>query len=409
MRAEHDGLFTAVLLAVTAWTACGYVRPNDGLAANTGTSAETEYLACASHAAMDGCPGQSLYWHNPCEFGRDPCQSDSWCLGGHQAASPTWYAASELLPLFRYQDSVPFQSKRELNNNGAFVLESSDVDSGFAGGMRVLLGRSIGEQYRMEASYFGSYSWSDSAAVRNGDTNALAAPGNLFSPFFNFGDPAGVESVDYNTFASIGFSSTLNNAEINIRRRIGHYCGSDTCDGRHRAEASVLIGLRYMKMNETFNYFTRSQLPAPLGASNRVNVHTDNDMLGLQVGWLSQFNFGRRTWIDFDVKGAVFANRAGQLTDFTNVDNNGVVTAFSDGDEEDVASFLVDLSLMLNYQFAHSWTLRAGYNGMFLMGAALASDNFNKDINSLFFGPAELSHSGSVAYHGPSIALIWTR
>ena len=134
--------------------------------------------------------------------------------------------------------------------------------------------------------------------------------------------------------------------------------------------------------------------------ARELTVRTDNDMLGVQLGWLSQFNLHRRTWIDFDVKGVVFLNKADMAFDYTNVDNNGFVTAASDSDGQNVASFMIDLSLMLNYQFTHSCTLRFGYNAIFLMGAALVADNF---------GPADLSHSGSVTYHGPSIALVWKR
>jgi hypothetical protein len=141
-------------------------------------------------------------------------------------------------------------------------------------------------------------------------------------------------------------------------------------------------------------------VPAPQGATNRLVIRTDNDMLGLQLGWLSQFNFHRRTWIDFDVKGVAFWNQANKSFDYTNVGNTGFRTTVIDGDGENVASFMIDLSLKLNYQFAHSWTFQFGYNGMFLMGAVLAADNFRE---------VDLSHSGSVSYHGPSIAVVWSR
>jgi hypothetical protein len=305
-----------------------------------------------------------------------------------------------LLALYRYQDSVPLQSLPELNNNGSIVLESSDADAGFGGGMRLLIGRSLGDESRIEGCYFGSHSWSDTDGVRNNDPNDLGGFGNLFSPFFNFGEGGGVPGVDFNTFASIGFCSTLNNGEINIRRRIRHPCGGGSFCGPGLAEASVLIGLRYTRVRETLYYFTEANVPPPQGAINEFTIRTDNEMLGVQIGWLSQFNLHHCTWIDFDVKGVVFLNKAGLALDYTNVDSDGFVSGFTDGDEQNVASFMIDLSLMLNYQFAHSWTLRAGYNGIFLMGAALAADNF---------GPPDLSHSGTVTYHGPSIALVWTR
>jgi hypothetical protein len=304
-----------------------------------------------------------------------------------------------VLALHRYQDSVPFQTLGELGNNGVVVLESSDVDSEVAAGIRVLIGRSLGEESRMEVSYFGLHSWSDDTSVRNSDPNALGGIGNLFSPFFNFGSGGGVPGLDYNNFAELAFSSTLHNGEINIRRRIWHPCGVNRC-GAGRAEASFLMGIRYTRVRESLFYATEASVPAPLGAVNELTVRTDNEMLGMQLGWLSQFNFHRRTWIDFDVKGVVFLNKADVAFDYTNVDNNGFVTVAADSDGQNVASFMIDLSLMLNYQFSRSCTLRFGYNGIFLMGAALVADNF---------GPADLSHSGSVSYHGPSMAVVWTR
>ena len=349
----------------------------------------------------------SAFWQDPCESPPDPCQPDPIRLGGMQGAPACWYASGEFMALYRLQADVSFQSLPELSNNGAIVLQSSDADDGFAGGLRTVVGRSFGD-YRIEGSYFGSYNWSDVAAVRNLDANTPGGNGNMFSPFSDFGDAGGTLGLDYNNYARITFSSTLNNAEINIRRRIFEGARGNPFDGRRLAEASILIGFRYTRIREDFGYYTESDVPAALGATNSVAVHTNNDMYGVQIGWLSQLNLYSRSWIDFDVKGVVYANLAEQRTSYVNV-TNGVTSSYSDGEDENVASFAVDLSLMWNYQFAPSWTLRAGYNGIFVMGAALASENFETNPTTLLLGPAELHHSGSVNYHGPSIAVIWTR
>ena len=228
--------------------------------------------------------GWSLFWH-------DPCSTPTYCWNGerycHTAEAPRVYATVDFLPLFRdesgstvYQ-ALAFREVEEIRNSAGTVtdtiityrreaaLTSGDLDGGFEPGMRALIGVSLGDWYRLEASYFGSYSWSDSATVRY---DARDGTGNLLSPFSNFGDPEGVlsldpvpdgifqavEGLDFNNRASISWSSQLDNYELNVRRRV------DMPPSRHvAAEMSVLVGLRYMKLRETLDYYTVSQLPDP--------------------------------------------------------------------------------------------------------------------------------------------------
>ena len=76
---------------------------------------------------------------------------------------------------------------------------------------------------------------------------------------------------------------------------------------------------------------------------------------------------------------------------------------------EDVTVFMGELSLQCNYQVLPSVTLRAGYNALLVSGLALASENFQSSAAALVGGPGSLDHSGRVAYHGPSIGLIFAR
>ena len=143
------------------------------------------------------------------------------------------------------------------------------------------------------------------------------------------------------------------------------------------AEMSCLVGLRYMKVDEEF-----------VVPSDPDWTTTENDLFGVQIGALAQFLVHNRAWIDFEVKGAMFMNEAD--TNWWNVAT----------DSADCTSFLGDLSLQFNYQFAPSWTIRAGYNAMWLTGVAIASENHNA---------ACIDHSGNLVYHGPNIGLIWAR
>ncbi len=384
---------------------------------------------CECGGGCDGsCPapepileydGHSLFWHDPCGGGyRD---RDHMCYY-HNASPPTWYGSAEFVPLYRDQNGTqPFQAIAFAETDAAGVITSysrqavlgtGDFDNDFEPGVRAVLGRALGDWYRLEFAYLGSYSWADTAAVWYDETvNPIPPPdGNLLSPFSNFGnngegqgldtlavaDFRPVRGLDNNDFVAIGFSSRMNSGELNLRRRVR------IARDRHvRGEASCLVGLRYMNIEETFGYYSES-----IATANVVDVRTNNDMFGVQIGALSQFLVVDRGWIDVEIKGALFLNQASNRIDaiLPAAQIDSVTSA-----QEDRASFMGDLSVNFNYQFAPSWTFRVGYNAIWLTGVALASENMDIHVNELVRGPTALNHSGEVCYHGPTIGLVWTR
>jgi hypothetical protein len=251
---------------------------------------------------------------------------------------------------------------------GTVALGTDDLDSDFEGGARILLGRSLGDWYRLEGSWLGSYSWSDTVAARTADE-----------------------------LASLGVASTMNSAELNLRRRLRVGRGKF-----YQFEASALLGLRYLRIREDFDYFAEiTGGAAPVG-TNLAAVRADNRLFGVQVGGLFQFLSHDRAWVDFEVKGGIFSNSAGVDSTYTAV--SGATTGFV-GDE-DRTSLMVDSSLMLNWQLAPAWTLRMGYNATWLWGLALGSRNVSPDAA---LPPLTVDHDGRVLYHGPSIGVTWAR
>lgn len=378
--------------------------------------------------------GQSLFWQDPCGGGYRnefrPCYE-------HDSCPPTWFASAEALPLFRDQSgSTPFQvlATRQVQitppsgtppvdppdivtYHRDVVLSTSDFDTEFDPGIRAVFGRAIGDWYRLEFSYFGSYSWSDVATVQYQDADAVDNDefGNLLSPFSNFGDPGGpsglaplpgdpgvnpIEGLDFNELARISFSSRLDSAEVNIRRRL---CMKS--DRYYRAETSCLVGLRYMKVSEEFRYYSESPVPAG-GSTNQVDVSTDNDLIGPQIGALAQFLVHDRAWIDAEIKGALLFDQATTSTISSLYGRAPGETSYAD---QDATAFLGDLSVTLNYQFAPAWTIRAGYNAFWLTGVALASENATANSQTLVSKPTAINHDGNVVYHGPSLGIVWAR
>lgn len=340
-------------------------------------------------------PGTNLYWHDPFLGSTENCRSWPPATNGYQ---PSWYGTAEMLALFREPKSDYVMAT--LGPAGGVILGTRSFRSEFDTGVRAVIGKTLGDWYRIEASYFGSYAWDAMAAVRNTDENELGGSGNLFSPFSDFGRPEGVVGLDYNNFASLRFDSTLHNGEFNLRRRVLMRPGS--------YEGSFLVGVRYMDIDESFDYLTQSTTPGPSVNTNAVAIGTGNQLIGAQLGLLAQFLMQPGCWVDLETKGGIFQNHATLYRTYAvDVGDAGLTTA-SGGDSIDRTSFVGDLSLQFNYQFAPCWTFFAGYKAIWVTGLALGADNFDDNTSTLLLGPTEIDHGGQIVYHGPNLGLVLT-
>jgi hypothetical protein len=86
----------------------------------------------------------------------------------------------------------------------------------------------------------------------------------------------------------------------------------------------------------------------------------------------------------------------------------GGTTDFLGADDRHRTSFVGDLSLQFNYQFAGSWTFHAGYNAIWVTGLALGPNNVGTSAELLTLGPTLLDHGGTMLYHGPNLGLVFT-
>lgn len=302
------------------------------------------------------CGNCNLYWHGP----------DDTCYG----QLPTWYAGADVLVLRRDIDNLDDRAFAFDAAQGP-LLGSKNFNDEYDAGLRVTIGYAINDWYRLEGVYFGSFFFSDVMSLRTPGANDLT---------FIYGDTG--------SFASVRYSSTLDNAELNLRSRVAMPPGP--------IQFNLLFGGRYMKLDERFVY-------ASDGATvSQANTNTSNDLLGLQIGLQAQWRTHPRAWLDYDLKGAVLTNRATQTT--TSNAFAGAMTA-----TDDVTAFLVDMSLIFNYQLTPSVSMRFGYNAVWLDGVALGVQNVEPNLNLFRFGPAKVIHSGSVVYHGPSFGIIFVR
>jgi len=296
-----------------------------------------------------------------------------------------------------WQQSITFATANDSTN---VMLSTSDLQSVYQPGMRLLVGRRLNDWFALEASYLGLFQSTVSRSVRNVTENALGTDGNLFSPFTNFGNPAEV-GFDYNTFASIQMLTTMNNAEINLRQRLST---PPSC-----LQASAIFGIRYLDVREQFEYRTDSFEPIVGGTTNYGFVKTRNGMIGAQTGITVEFRVEERWWLNFESKIMLLYNGASQQTQFDTGPLAGPGAAVFGQRDGDRATLGADLAVTGIWQLTPSILLRAGYQGIFLDGMALASENFIRNLSVMTVDPSQLDYEGHLAFHGPfaGVTVTW--
>jgi hypothetical protein len=283
--------------------------------------------------------------------------------------------------------------------NGDPVLSLDDIDLSEESSFRFSAMFQFGPGSSVEFTYFGLFYWDSRATATGADS--------LFSAYSEFGlNPiGGYVETDASDLQYIDYESTFDSFEVNFRQR----CMAPNC----RYQGSWLAGVRYFKLDEDFNYFTQSPANAglppddftPVSLTN-INVH--NNLVGAQVGgdlWVCVLP-GLR--VGGELKAGVYHNH--MALDNTIAVNTGALPYLEELTANDVA-FVGQADLMMTYRLNYQWTLRAGYQFLFVDGVALAGENFNPVPPPSFAPPpgvvrtASINDNGNVFYHGWNLGL----
>lgn len=312
--------------------------------------------------------------------------------------APRWHVTADALFLLRDGDRYDeFATLGPRTTNGAnVVLDANDLPECFESGFKASISRELfnHDNLLIEAAYLGFHEWGEHA-----DFTDPGVAGTIASPFTNFGHPIQVPGLDFNDFAMIQFTSELESAEINLRHRCGLMCGA--------LESSMVCGIRYMRIDETFQYQAMSSLPTPGGATNQVDVTTNNDLLGATLGVLTSWRLSTNWWIEADFKATMCGNTA-HIDSLYTRNVNGVPGAFQFGERHNCVAVIGDLNIMTMYQIHNNIAVRAGYQMIWVDGIAVALENFNSNLDELTMGPALVNDNGTLVYHGPHLGLILT-
>jgi hypothetical protein len=324
------------------------------------------------------------------------------CLGimcGCPAPRSPWYGEVDGLLLKRDRvDPVPLQAANYPTN---IVLSTDDINSPFRAGIRGIVGHSFQNRWQVDFTYFWMDTWDDSFSIRNDTPNGINL-GNLFSPFTAFGNPP-IPGYDWNDFVSIREISQLHNAELNFRY---------TCPMPYQClTAKFILGVRYMAIDEQFDYFSESNISTfrtgAAGATVDISTRTTNTLVGPQLGGEFYFYAFPRCWIDLGIKGAVCNNHALQDTSGWPPTNRETEPTFADlaARSRDTTAFVGDLDLALVWQLTPRLITRIGYQAIWVNNIAMAARNFAPTVDILEHGPAQIDTVGRAVYHGPHIGL----
>jgi hypothetical protein len=338
---------------------------------------------------------------------RDCCFNWGWQHTSNNALTPrfapTWRVSADALFLLRDGDRrIEFASYGQVtpSRNNIFLTTDS-LPECMESGFKTTVSRALGscDNLLIEGTYLGFHEWEEHVPFRDPANQAtLGVPGNIASPFTHIGRPVLVPGLDFNTFVEIGFTSELHSAEINIRHRTGLMCGW--------LESSMLYGIRYMRIDETF-FFEQMTGITPIDSAHREDIATTNELLGGQLGVLGSYRVSDRWWFELDVKATLAGNDSTQEIVYTRT-IAGVPAAFAQRERHNCLSVIGDVDLVSMYQLTRNLSIQLGYQMIWVDGLALASEQFNNNLNELILGPVEVNDNGTLVYHGPHLGLTAT-
>lgn len=155
---------------------------------------------------------------------------------------------------------------------------------------------------------------------------------------------------------------------------------------------NFIAGFRYLELRDRVGMRSNNG-----GAVGTVNIDTYNRLLGGQVGVRAGYDFGLFGLQGF-AKAGLYQNDASESTRIANSAAVGVDRNLHNGGQ--CESFLAELQGMVTYRPSASWTLRAGYNAMWLAQVALANDQVLTPPNSFNTGLI-LNQGSDMIVHGP--------
>jgi hypothetical protein len=300
-----------------------------------------------------------------------------------------------------------------------FRLFSQQLDYDYEPGFRVLGRFDLGPLSVLEFGYMGIYDFESSASFTDENpVDPVAGTGNLFSLFSEFatnpptvavaGGP--MPETERSITHSISIDSDLQSAEMSYRR---YWVGF-----LPRVSGTLLAGFRYTRLREDFLFSTTGE------AALDYDLRADNDLAGFQTGGDVWIGLMQGLRIGAEGKAGIYNNRYKVNTLITTIPPLSVPPAplvppeLHERFEDDEVAFIGEASFDIVADILPSWSIRAGYEVLFLNSIVLAGENFNPG-SPYNQGPVDsglgpprvpfVAEQGHQFYHGGHVGVefIW--
>jgi hypothetical protein len=283
----------------------------------------------------------------PCEDPGCPCQHGGACRHEDDCGQPLWYMRTEAVWLSRTE--APTRNLVVYDADGVdpledqIVLGTNDFDLQSALGLRWTFGRYLNERTSIEGGFYGLHDWSDRIRTRLDDAI------QPYNPYWGDDDESSFDISAFTDSAQyVGtYKSEFDSAELGVRRWF-------------RSDTSILVGFRYMRLDEDLSLLSRDEGTADPSALGLYEVHTENDLFGMQLGTEFVRQLGV-PWLcfNFEAKAGVFLNSAKHNSALYVTTPSVAVDAKSD--EKISIATNAEISIRLTLQITDRFSLRGGY------------------------------------------------
>ena len=307
-----------------------------------------------------------------------------------------------------------------LNVENPIVLSSNQLDFDWEAGFRILGRYDVGPLSVIEFGYWGLENLDASASFAD-PMPVNENTGRLYSLFTNFVrdptllpasvvDPDGaLPWTERSLTQTISLESELHNAEFNYRR---YWVGFNP-----KVSGSLIAGFRYTRLREDFLFLTQGE------AVGQYSENIKNDMAGFQTGADVWIHLRQGLRIGAEGKVGLVNNHYKLVNSFTGTPpsvDGSPDPSFSERFEKDQPALIVDASADVVWDLCPSWSIRAGYEILFLNSVLLAGENFN--TGTIYNRPGGpdfdvllpervpfVNNQGNAFYHGGHLGLefVW--
>lgn len=326
--------------------------------------------------------------------------------------SGLWYTNADVMIVHRNRPNNRVVLGQDLSDPNRLFFNYGP-SMGVEAGLRVAAGRFIGQDYRsrdhnLELGFLGFNEFESNTGMQSAQPGALVP---VLEPRLIIGGFSGAD-IWTTQYASRFYSIDMN---LRTRRRpeldqmVMSPDGTWTQQYTNSYVPSLLVGLRYVSLNEDFNWQSRASDLGPDEFAGDYGIEAENDLLGVQIGgdWTVQLE--RWYW---GVRGKFggYVNFAEQTSVVAIVDPREGAANVQAADRFERATragpaFFGEVNIMAAYNFTPDFSVRTSYDIMGLAGVALAPDQvtFNRSP------PPRILTDGAILYQSLSLGLeyVW--